>query len=128
MLILNYKFYYILRLKKSAEHRKKVLQHKKALEERKSAIPFVDILSDRSEGKVFSHQQLIAYCQKFGESAFAKVYLKSQLQKLCKAYGIIYNAKCNKAKIAQYHCGNENMSKNTLSLLSRSSAVKCKCG
>ncbi|KAK3732234.1 hypothetical protein QZH41_020059 [Actinostola sp. cb2023] len=76
------------RIKKSAEHRKKVLERKTALEVTKASVSYADIVGDTTAGKVNSHHRLVAFVAKFGEAAFVKVYLKCQLLTICKAYGI----------------------------------------
>lgn len=92
---------YNSRLKKSAEDHKNVLQRKRAGEEKKAAIPFTSILADKSRGKTASHLQLIGYIDKFGEEAFTKVFLKSQLLKLCHAHGVKCSARDGKKKIVE---------------------------
>lgn len=89
------------RLKKTAEHRKIVLQRKQAMEERKAAVPFSEIAADRSSGKVTSHVRLQQYVEKFGERAFCKVFTKPQLQTLCKAYGLQVTARANKSTLTK---------------------------
>ena len=64
------------KVKKSAGHRKKVLQQKQALEQRRQSTPFREILSDASPGKVSSHTRLVTYVQKFAPGAFVKAYTK----------------------------------------------------
>jgi hypothetical protein len=90
-----------LRLKKSAEHRKKVLQRKQQLEEKKNAITMRDIMADRSSGKSASHFRLLGYITKYGEKAFTAMMKKAELQTLCKAYGVSYKAKSNKKQLVQ---------------------------
>ena len=80
--------YLTFRLKKSAEHRKNVLQRKIALEERQAAVPFKDIVNDTSVGKTRSHHQLLTYITKYGDNSFLKYFKKEELLKLCNAYGI----------------------------------------
>lgn len=94
-------YFFTSRLKKSAEHRKAVLQRKQTLEEKKACVPFSSILSDKSIGKVTSHHSLIAYIEKFGEAAFIKVYQKPQLHKMCEAYDVKCSARQSKKKMAQ---------------------------
>jgi len=89
------------RLKKTAEHRKIVLQRKQAMEERKAAVPFSEIAADRSSGKVTSHVRLQQYVEKFGERASCKVFTKPQLQTLCKAYGLQVTARANKSTLTK---------------------------
>lgn len=76
------------RLKKSAEHRKNVLQKKQRLEEKKAAVPFEEIVKDVSENKVTSHHRLLTFIDKFGSEAFVKSLTKKELLQLCKAYGL----------------------------------------
>lgn len=63
-----------LRIKKSAEHRKKVLERKRVLEEKKSSVAYNEILADKNTGKVTSHHLLLTFINKYGEKAFVKVY------------------------------------------------------
>lgn len=91
----------IFRLKKTAEHRKTVLQQKKALEEKKAAIPFSEIEGDKSSGKLTSHVRLQQFLEKFGETAFEKAFTKKQIQSLCMAYGLQPSIRETKKKMVQ---------------------------
>lgn len=84
------------RLKKSAEHRKRVLQRKQVIEEKRGAVQFDDIVADQSEGKMATHLRITAYMDKFGVSALVKSYTKQQLAKLCQAYGVAFTSRSNK--------------------------------
>ena len=88
-------------LKKTAEHRKTVLQWKKALEEKKAAVPFSEIEGDKSDGKLTSHIRLQQFLEKFGEAAFEKAYTKKQIQLLCMGYGLRPNNRETKKKMVQ---------------------------
>lgn len=88
-------------LKKTAEHRKTVLQWKKALEEKKAAVPFSEIEEDKSDGKLTSHIRLQQFLEKFGEAAFEKAYTKKQIQLLCMGYGLRPNNRETKKKMVQ---------------------------
>lgn len=48
---------YVIRLKRGAEHRKRVLEKKKELEVRKVQVKMDEIAADRSPGKVTSHNR-----------------------------------------------------------------------
>ncbi|KXJ08430.1 ATP-dependent DNA helicase PIF1 [Exaiptasia diaphana] len=88
------------RLKKSAEHRKNVLQKKQRLEEKKASVPFQDIAIDTSENKISTHHRMLVFIEKYGVSAFVKTMTKEQLIKLCSAYGIVnINKRLTKPKI-----------------------------
>ena len=89
------------RLKKTAEHRKTVLQWKKPLEEKKAAVPFSEIEGDKSDGKLTSHIRLQQFLEKFGEAAFEKAYTKKQIQLLCMGYGLRPNNRETKKKMVQ---------------------------
>ena len=48
-----------------------------------------EILTDRSEGKVTSHERLLHFAQKYSDpSVLARVYLKGELVSLCEAYEV----------------------------------------
>lgn len=66
------------------------------MEEKSAAVQFADIEADRSEGKKVTHLRLVAYIDKFGLSAFIKIYTKNQLAKLCRAYGVACTTRSNK--------------------------------
>lgn len=88
-------------LKKTAEHRKTVLQWKKALEEKKAAVPFSEIEGDKSDGKLTSHIRLQQFLEKFGEAACEKAYTKKQIKLLCMGYGLRPNNRETKKKMVQ---------------------------
>lgn len=88
------------RLKKSAEHRKRVLQKKQLIEEKRSAVLFSDIVADTTQGKSSTHHRIVDFVNRFGASAFIKAYNKQQLTKLCQAYGVVCNARSNKTTMA----------------------------
>ncbi|KAL9977444.1 hypothetical protein ACROYT_G014847 [Oculina patagonica] len=62
---------FLKKLKKSAEHRKIVLQRKQALEEKRAAIPYKEIEADKSPGKVMSHMRL-----QRGQSLLKKLFVE----------------------------------------------------
>lgn len=88
------------RLKKSAEHRKKVLQKRQSLQEKKAAVPFDDLLEDTSEGKRTSHSQLVNFISKFGDKGLQNIYNKQQLERISLAYGIKLPSRANKTTFA----------------------------
>lgn len=89
-------------MKKSAEHRKNVVQKKQRLEEKKSSVPFSEIVEDKSQNKVTSHHRLLTYIEKFGCDAFVKSLKKNELLQLSTAYGITgVNIRSNKAQLVQ---------------------------
>lgn len=48
-----------------------------------------EILTDRSEGKVTSHERLLHFVQKYSDpSVLARIYLKGELMSLCEAYEV----------------------------------------
>ncbi|KAL9967257.1 hypothetical protein ACROYT_G025442 [Oculina patagonica] len=76
------------KLKKTAEHRKRVLQRKQVADQRSDHPKFATIVEDRSPGKQDSHRRLHAFVQKHGFSGFNRVYKKDEVVKLSQAYGI----------------------------------------
>lgn len=84
-------------LKKTAEHRKRVLQRKQKIKETMDKVPFCDFSNDRSLGKETSYARLIGYYQKHGERALKRCYSKVELQKLCRAIDVPEAAKDNKS-------------------------------
>jgi len=88
------------RLKRSAEHRKKVLQKQQALHEKQSAVQFRDIVADDSEGKAVSHYRLVSYVKKFGATTFTRMYTKEQLTKMSLAYGVEVGSRANKTTLS----------------------------
>lgn len=53
------------------------------------------------QAAVTSHVRLQQYVEKFGERAFCKVFIRLQLQTLCKAYGLQITARAKKSKLAK---------------------------
>lgn len=88
-------------LKKTAEHRKCVLQRKQVAAQCKDHPKFVDIMEDRSAGKQISHNHLYSFFQKHGVAGVKRVYTKDQLGKLCSAYGIKVKTSHNKQQLSQ---------------------------
>lgn len=93
-------FFTFWRLKRSAEHRKKVLQRQQVLNEKRSAVQFQDILADDSEGKAVSHYRLVSYVKKFGAASFTKMYTKEQLTRMSSAYGVEVSSRANKTTLS----------------------------
>lgn len=89
-----------LRIKKSSEHRKKVLQRKQIMEEKRAATSVDDIQTDSRPNEIYTHYRLKDYINKYGSKAFENVYTKPQLQELCKAYGVVNNARRTMSKIS----------------------------
>ena len=88
-------------LKKTAEHRKRVLQRKQVAAQCNDHAKFANILEDRSTGKQISHNHLYSFVQKHGVAGVKRVYTKDQLVKLCSAYGIRVKTSYNKQQLAQ---------------------------
>lgn len=89
------------KLKKTAEHRKRVLQRKQVAAQRSDHPKFATIVEDRSPGKQVSHNQLHAFVQKHGFSGFNRVYKKDEVVKLSQAYGIQVRTSHTKKVLAQ---------------------------
>ena len=88
-------------LKKTSEHRKRVLQRQQVATVRKDSIPFDEIVSDHSSGKKSSHRRLQVFGEKHGAVGLGKIYKKEQLSKLCSAYGVpVRPASQNKMQMA----------------------------
>lgn len=87
-------------LKRTSEHRKRVLQRQQVAAVRKDYIPFERIVKDSSPGKRTSHRSLIVFAEKHGTSGLAKVYKKDQLVKLCRGYGAPIRSTQNKTQLA----------------------------
>ena len=87
-------------MKKSAEHRKKVLQKQQQVLQKRSAVSFEEISCDQSEGKISSHNRLVTYINKFGQDAFQRIYTKQELTRLCGAYGVETTSRTNKTTMA----------------------------
>lgn len=88
------------RLKKTAEHRKRVLQRKQVAAERNDHPKFETILTDRSIGKRVSNRHLHFFAQKHGLVGMKRVYTKQQLVKFCSAYGFPVRTSHSKQKLA----------------------------
>lgn len=71
------------------------------MEVKKTLVPFSEIAADHSHGKVTSHQRLLLYIEKYGESTFVKMYTKAQLHKLCLAYSIQFQTRECKADVGK---------------------------
>ena len=87
-------------MKKSAEHRKKVLQKQQQVLQKRSAVSFEEISCDQSDGKISSHNRLVTYINKFGQDAFQRIYTKQELTRLCGAYGVETTSRTNKTTMA----------------------------
>ena len=87
-------------MKKSAEHRKKVLQKQQQVLQKRSAVSFEEISCDQSEGKISSHNRIVTYINKFGQEAFQRIYTKQELTRLCGAYGVETTSRTNKTTMA----------------------------
>ena len=87
-------------MKKSAEHRKKVLQKQQQVLQKRSAVSFEEISCDQSEGKISSHNRIVTYINKFGQEAFQRIYTKQELTRLCAAYGVETTSRTNKTTMA----------------------------
>ena len=87
-------------LKKSSEHRKRVLQRQQAAAERMDAPSFATIQDDKSPMKRTSHISLMAYVQKYGVSGIQRVFVKQQITRLCRAYGHQPTARQRKPELA----------------------------
>ena len=87
-------------MKKSAEHRKKVLQKQQQVLQKRSAVSFEEISRDQSEGTISSHNRLVTYINKFGQDAFQRIYTKQELTRLCGAYGVETTSRTNKTTMA----------------------------
>lgn len=73
-----------------------MLQKQKIVHEKKSSVPFHDRVTDKSEGKITSHERLRHFVQSFGLETFTRMYKKEELKKICKAYGITFTTKESK--------------------------------
>lgn len=87
-------------LKKTSEHRKRVLQRQQVATVRKDAIPFERIVRDNSPGKQSSHRSLRVFVEKHGASGLGKIYKKDQLVKLCRGYGVVVRSTHNKIQLS----------------------------
>ncbi|KAK3730137.1 hypothetical protein QZH41_015847 [Actinostola sp. cb2023] len=87
-------------LKKTAEHRKKVLQRQGVAAVQKAHVPFLEIVGDMSPGKRNSHNKLFAFISNYKAEGLAKVNVKPKLVSLCKAYGINVLCRDNKKKLS----------------------------
>lgn len=88
-------------LKKTAEHRKRVLQRKQVATQFNDQPKFAAIMEDRSAGKSISHNHLYVFVQKHSIAGVKRVYTKDQLSKLCSAYGIRVKSNHNKQQLSQ---------------------------
>ncbi|KXJ28667.1 hypothetical protein AC249_AIPGENE19458 [Exaiptasia diaphana] len=79
------------RIKRTAEHRKKVLERQKPREVKTAVCTIDDMKADTSPGKVTSHHKIINFVEKFGEAEFVKAYKRTELVTLSKAYGVSTN-------------------------------------
>ncbi|KAJ7370715.1 hypothetical protein OS493_030471 [Desmophyllum pertusum] len=88
-------------LKKSAELRKRVLQRQQKNQEKTDSIPFKEILTDRTQGKSFSHERLTRFVQKYSDpSVLSRAYLRVNLVALCEAYGVGFRRNATKKDLA----------------------------
>jgi hypothetical protein len=94
------------RLKKTLAHRKAVLARKEKAAEKRLKVELDAMKIDRSPFKRSSHVHLLALISQVQAKGMMRLYTKSELHKLCSAYGVHYQTKWNKAKIV-----NELMSK-----------------
>lgn len=86
-------------LKKTLAHRKAVLARKEKAKEKQMKIELRAIENDRSPSKRSSHLRLIALINQIHEKGMTRLYKKTELQQLCRAYGIRIMAKWNKSKL-----------------------------
>ena len=68
---------------------------------KKALLPFSEIAADHSHGKVTSHQRLLLYIEKYGESTFVKMHTKAQLHKLCLAYSVKFQTRASKTDVGK---------------------------
>ena len=68
---------------------------------KKALVPFSEIAADHSHGKVRSHQRLLLYLDKYGESTFVKQYTKAQLHKLCLVYSVQFQTRVSKTDLGK---------------------------
>lgn len=87
-------------VKKSSEHREKVLQRQQIAAVGKESLAFVEIVSDNSPGKKSSHCRLKVFAQKHGPMGLVKIYKKDQLSKLSNAYGVSMRSTLNQRQMA----------------------------
>ncbi|KXJ26048.1 hypothetical protein AC249_AIPGENE6460 [Exaiptasia diaphana] len=87
-------------LKKSAEHRKRVLQKQQVASVKRDHVSYNEIVKDKSEGKKISHSRLFSFVNQYKSDGIQKVYKKPALINLCKAYGVTTHSKDNKKKLA----------------------------
>ena len=88
-------------IKKTAEHRKRVLQRKQVATQRSDHPKFATIEEDRSMGKQVSHVKVRAFVLKHGFAGLNRVYKKEQVYKLCQAYGVQVRTSHTKKLMAQ---------------------------
>ena len=87
------------RLKKTLAHRKAVLARKEKAAEKRLKIELDVMKNDRSPSKRSSHVRLLALISQVQEKGIMRLYTKTELHKLCSAYGVHYQTKWNKSKI-----------------------------
>ena len=76
-------------LKKTAEHRKTVLQWKKALEEKKAAVPFSEIEGDKSDGNLLATYDCSSSWKSLARLLVKKHTVKSKLS--CFAWDMAFD-------------------------------------
>ena len=77
------------------------MERKTALEVKKALVTFDEIAADCTQGKMTSHQRLLLYVDKYGESTFVKMYTRAQLHKLCLAYSAQFQTRASKADVGK---------------------------
>ena len=88
-------------LKKTAEHKKRVLQCKQVAAQCSDHVISTDIIRDRSARKQISHNHLHSFVQKHSVAGVKRVYIKDPLGKLCNAYAIRVQTSDNKQQLSQ---------------------------
>lgn len=89
------------KLQKTEAHRKKVVEKKKKKDLVSSKVTVESIKKDTSVNKGNSHRRLMTMLDQ-QESIFqSNVYSKSELQLLCKAYGLVFRRSDSKALLSE---------------------------
>jgi hypothetical protein len=88
-------------LQKTEAHRKKVVEKKKKKDLASSKVTLKSIRDDNSMNKTNSHRHLLTMIEHQQTVFQSTVYSKSELQLLCKAYGLVFRKNDSKSTLSE---------------------------
>ena len=89
------------KVQKTEAHRKKMVEKKKKKDLVSSKVTVQSIEEDTSVNKVNSHHRLLTMVNKQTAIFQSTVYCKSEIQLLCKAYGVVFRRSDSKALLSE---------------------------